>query len=463
MLGVRVQPWTLRFFAVALASLAAALALVALGLTYPAAGLFDPATLVAVHLITIGWLSLLMLGALHQFVPVIAARQLASDRAPAATLVLVAGGLGLMLAGFLSLPGGPLAAYGTSVALPVGGAGVVLGVAVAIVNLAVTLGRARPLPLSARYVAAALAFLGATVLVGLSLAMGLAAPGLLPVALAAPLLGHGLPLHLMAGIAGWFTLTAMGVGLKLLSMFTLAPEERGHVGEAAWALAAGGLGLAFASGLAAAFAAAPALRLLEGAGLGLAAAGVALFLVDMVRMVRARRRRVLELNARYGVVALGFLALALIVWAVLYVLGASLTAYPPLVFLTLFGWLSGLGLSQLYKIVPFLTWIERYGARMGRERVPLVQDLVNEPRAAPAFTAYYAAVLAGAAGLALHLPIVVRLAALGALVAVAAIGRELAYSRTVRPQGAGGALQGKAAAGTGARQAGRAPGTREAR
>ena len=54
MLGVRVQPWALRFFAVALVNLAVAFSLIAGGFTYLTVGLLDPKTLGAIHLVTIG-------------------------------------------------------------------------------------------------------------------------------------------------------------------------------------------------------------------------------------------------------------------------------------------------------------------------------------------------------------------------------------------------------------------------
>ncbi len=63
-----------------------------------------------------------------------------------------------------------------------------------------------------------------------------------------------------------------------------------------------------------------------------------------------------------------------------------------LVFVALYGWLGGFALTQLYKIVPFLTWIRYFGHRMGKERTPQVQELVNEARDRYGFILYFISV-----------------------------------------------------------------------
>src|SRR5690606_1048053 len=108
----------LSYFAVAVACFVLVQAAVTLGWSYPALGVAASPTLAVVHLMTLGWLTLLMLGALHQFVPVITERSLASDQATGWALALILAGLAGMVLGFLSIPGGPLAAGDTGKAGP---------------------------------------------------------------------------------------------------------------------------------------------------------------------------------------------------------------------------------------------------------------------------------------------------------------------------------------------------------
>lgn len=438
---------TMAYFASATASFLLAQACVVFGLADPVRGPAAPWTFVAVHLVTVGWLTVLVLGALRQFLPVITASRPVGDAlAPWALSSIDAGLLG-MLVGFLATGGVLSPRFGA--ALPAGGALVVAGVGAVALPLFGLLARRRPLPLQARFVAVGLAFLLLTVLLGVALGLALAAPGSVPAAALAPLLTGGLALHLSLGIGGFLTLTAMGVAYKLLAMFTLAPEDRGALGLWAFRLAAGGLALAIAADLARlAFAGARAGRpsdfaasaqaavAAEWMGVAAAALGVAVYLWDIRRMYGQRRRRELELNGRWAAWAMGALGLGLAGLALRAVLGWFAAPGPApgaLVYLFLVGWLSGLGLSQMYKIVPFLTWVERFGSRLGRGPVPRVQDLVVEARAEPWFRLYFAGAAAGVAALAVGSAGGVQAASFATLLATAAIAREVWRARHAEP------------------------------
>lgn len=387
-----------------------------IGVANPLVAISSGWTLVAVHLTTIGWASMLMLGALQQFVPVLTTKDLASQTASGITWTSMTAGLLLLLLGFLALPGGVFAAGRWL--LPVGGSFIVLGVLVALWNLGTTLRRAWPWDLPVWFIATGLSFLLLTVSLGLTFAITLSDPYWLSPDLTGVLFGRGLAAHIVGGVAGWLTLTAMGVAYKLLSMFTLAPEHRGWWGRVAYLMTALGLSEIWINQWVGATAT-------NALGWVLAAGGIVAYLLDMIRLYHARKRRTMELNARMARAALVSLALLVAsgVWArVTHQWGQWAL---PLTFFWLYGWIGGLGLTQLYKIIPFLAWLESFGKKMGKQRTPRVQDLVNESRDEPAYALYFISVFIGTLALVFHWAWLFRASMGLALVATADISRAL--------------------------------------
>src|SRR5690606_21156848 len=94
---------------------------------------------------------------------------------------------------------------------------------------------------------------------------------------------------------------------------------------------------------------------------GLAIAGLALYAIDLVFLYRNRKRRRIELNIKAASGAIAALYVAALLVVIAATRGTLDVQAGTIVYLMAFGWLSGLGLSQLYKIVPFLTWLECYG------------------------------------------------------------------------------------------------------
>lgn len=412
----RVSRWTPAIFACALVNFGLAQVLIATGAAWPAAAELDGATLAAVHLLTVGWLTLLMFGALFQFVPVLTGGTLGDQRLSLATLLLVEFGLGGMVAGFMLL-GMPMALL-----LPSGGGLVILGVLAGSVNIAVPFVRQGRRPLSARFIVAGVALLLLTIVLGLTFALALAIPALAWAL--GPIIASGVEYHVIAGIGGWFMLTAIGVSYELLPMFMLAPHDRGAWGRSVFWTACTGLGVVLAAGLAAPALPSPAIVAAEQAGRAVIALAIILYLIDVVRMYHDRRRRLIELHNRAAVGAFVSLGVALAIAIAATILNELGRTAPALVFLLVFGWLSGLGLSQLYKIIPFLSWLSQFGRRLGSGPTPRVQDLVNEQAATRMFIVYYGAVAIAVTAALFDIPLLVRAAMLLTLAATISLGRE---------------------------------------
>jgi hypothetical protein len=423
MTGVSLSRWTMSYFAAALLSLLAAEVLMALGFGFPAVPTEAPATLVLVHLVALGWLSLLLCGALFQFVPVLVAQPLHDNNLPLPTLLCLVVGLLSLLCGFLQLDGTitldlPL--------LPTGGSLLALGFLLVLYNLGRTLWVGRPLPLPARFVVAGLCGLVAAVTLGVTFTYVLG-----NVTTASPLIevtAAGLPLHIVAGIGGWLTFTAMGVSYRLLAMFMLAPEEKRRSSLVAlW----GGivvLLLAIVGGSVAIFLGRDPAPVLSIAAL-LALPILALYGFDVVHLYKRRKRRRLETNSLMAAPALVSLGLTAALIVGLLALGMLPRFAPVVVYLAGFGWLSGLGLAQLYKIVAFVTWLECYGPVLGKTPTPRVQDLVVEKRAKKWFYLYFGAVWLSTIALLADQPLVFRGLAVLALVATLGLGVEFVRAR----------------------------------
>lgn len=422
MMGAPLSRWTMAFFAASLISLVLAEGLMVLGYGFPVAAMNAPETLILVHTTAVGWLSLLMCGALFQFVPVLVAGPLQRPWLVLPALTCLVTGLTLLLMGFLQLAG---TLESDMPFLAVGGTLLPIGFVLAAWVLGETLWRARPLPLPARFVAMGLACLFGVVALGALFSQWLG--GTVAVDALASHRDQLVPLHAALGIGGWLSFCAIGVSYRLLPMFMLAPDHERPTSRWVWRSGAAAL---LALGAAPIELAATGSAVLSfGVAAFCALVALSLYGADLVTLFRSRKRRIVELNIAAASGA--FLALfASVVLSVALGLGANPGRHAgALVYLVLFGWLTGLGLSQLYKIVPFLTWLECYGPVMGRRPTPRVQDLVAERRDGCWFVLYFGGVFAATAALLAEEPMLFRMAAAATLLATGAIVVELVLAR----------------------------------
>ncbi|WP_199258152.1 hypothetical protein [Paracoccus binzhouensis] len=419
MIGKQLSRWTMAWFAAALAFLLAALGLAVLGGAGPGLWSSGPG-LAVLHLFALGWLCQMMLGSLIQFTPVLAARPLALARLALPALLACSLGTLMLAGGFLALDGWePGFALLAAAPLPLA---LAFGLALAMVGATLLAVRGWRQD-AGRAVLAALLALAALWVSGAGMALALSGSDTGMV-----LLPEGMPLHVLLGVGGWLTLSAIGVSYQLFPMFLLAPDRGSRLRDAGFACALLALALVLA-GLAALLLGGGTARLLPLAVLASVAA-VALYLAEARRMWQARRRPQPELNMQWSRAALGFLGLsALLGGPALWHGGAWAEAA---VFAALVGWLSTLTLAQMVKIASFLTWIQVFSPLIGRRPVPMVHELTDARAAGRWLALWVAAAAGGTAALLAGFAPGFRLAALGLLLAALGLCREVVLIRRLR-------------------------------
>ncbi|GLU26193.1 hypothetical protein [Brucella sp. NBRC 12950] len=386
MIGAALSRWTLSYFAASLSFLIIGVGMMAGGFGFPFHGIRAPETLILVHIIAIGWLALLMSGALLQFVPVLVAKPLWGSSAQLPALMLLLAGLIGLLLGFAGMAG---LLEDTIALLPISGLLLMAGFSLIVLMLGVTIWKARPISIPTRFVAVGISCL--LIVASLGGLYTFVLSGAAEQIMALEIAGSTVSIHAALALGGWMTFTAMGVSYRLLTMFMLSPDSNTKRTRFLWwlgvtALTTLGLSVTvFAFGIGQ-----PAIVL--SIALVPAIACIALYALDVRAIYLQRKRKAIELNSMASISAFAALLISMVLALTMLSTGVTDQMVAALVYLFVFGWLSGLSLAQLYKIVPFLTWLECYGPVMGRVQTPRVQDLVREENARHWFILYYGSV-----------------------------------------------------------------------
>ena len=341
----------LRFFAVAPLFLLLAALLLLTGV-----GVADATVLLAVtHCITLGFMALVMLGAIQQILPVVIGSPMPATRLVAwlSFLPLVFGTLSLV-SGFLL--GKPVLLNSACLLLA-------CAFVTFIVASLISLSRAPASNASKTAILLSILSLIGTVTLGLLLARGHASGAALNYTQLSAL-------HISLGLGGWVMLLIIGVSYQVVPMFQLTP------GYPEW------LSASLAPALFTALMLYVASKLLEAAPLSVLAEGIycvlaAGFAGVTLRLQGRRRRRVADATLGFFRLAMVSLLCAVVIWlagrfsphaATLRMLSAAI-------------FMLGFALSvihgMLYKIIPFLVWFHlfRGGVKKG---VPNMKEIIPE-------------------------------------------------------------------------------------
>ena len=343
----------LRFMAVA----AVAFVLAGLALPWLAGELtghyYHPHILALTHTLTLGWITLTILGASYQLIPVLLERPVWSER-------LARWELGLVVLGVVGIVGH--AAIGSWPGLVWGAGLLAAGVGAHVINTALMLRGLTHWSFTAWMLVVGFAGLVLTTLFGAALGLQHLRP-FLPGDFYARLHAH---VHL--ALLGWVMPVVLGVSARVYPMFLLGPVP----GRRTLTIQAAGLTLgtpAVVIGLLAA-------PWLTPAGAIAVAAAIVAHVVWLAGLLHASRRPAFDWALRFLGAGAAYLAVAA---ALGVALAFGVTGGPRRALaygvLIIGGWASLTIVGMMLKIVPFLVWYRVYAPLAGRTPVPGLADL----------------------------------------------------------------------------------------
>ena len=333
-----------------------------------------PAPLALTHLLTLGFMAQVMIGALLQILPVVIGVTVPRPQWIAALihLPLTLGTLTLAGAFLLGVPLGFQIASG------------LLGLGFGVALLAFTLAVWRAPVTSGTVIAVRCALGGLLVTVALGLLLG----GFFGWGWSLPVVTFT-TLHAVWGLVGWAVLLVAGIADQVVPMFHITPSyprglSRGFaplmvVVLATWStLILGGWETA---------------ALVAGAMLAL---GIAVFAGMTLHLLNQRRRKIGDPVLAYWRISLISLLASAALWLATSFVPALLpwsTVEWLLGILLIVGFAGGVINGMLYKIVPFLAWFHLQAQLLGRTKIPHMKQLLPDAPVRRQGWAYLAALL----------------------------------------------------------------------
>jgi hypothetical protein len=362
----------LRFIVLGIISLVAGLGLLAARPDLLAEYHYNQHIIALTHLVVLGWLASVVMGATYQLAPVALETKLHSPRLARWHFALHLVGVPGMVWMFWVWDMKQVGHFGSAVAL---------GMFILVYNVARTLHRSPHRNAVWLGLASALAWLTLTALAGLYVA--------------AAKCWHFTPFshlsqmhaHAHAGGLGFFVTLLVGVSYKLVPMFALGEiQSERRARTALWLLNAGSMAVFVAVLIDARWKFPAAL---------LVAAGLALHAVEIAAILRARKRRKLDSGLRAFLAGCLLLAPSAMLGLALSWPGLTLTQFTGQLenaygLLALLGALSLAILGMLHKIVPFLVWYRAYGQHLGKSAVPTLAEMFSRKLQLASFALYVA-------------------------------------------------------------------------
>ncbi|GBE18719.1 cytochrome C and Quinol oxidase polypeptide I [archaeon BMS3Abin16] len=381
------------FFKAGLAYLVVTLVLGALMITGKGYSIFGPQGAKAAHIHAglLGFVTNIIIGSMYQIVPTMTGTRLYGGRLASKQFYLFnLGVLGLFLAQ-LTLTGTLRTGFQTIFGITILFASILFAF---IVFKTIAESRSKIKPVSLLFFKAATIFLIAGETLGILTVI-------FPKVFSNMLLAKTAHAHL--GILGFITMTIFGAEYQMFPMLTLKKlksEQWAKINFWTFTVGVAGffLGLMLTSGL---------LMVVFAA---LLVVSTLLFLVNMWQTIHGVKWTGLDVSVKYLLAGQGFLFLT-VGAGMLMTLPGRLSTYSWVwthAHIGLLGFVSLTIIGAMYHLVPMLVWMEKYGPKMGKEKVPNIQDLFSKRLAHIILYASLISILGMASGMLLGNPVVLQ-------------------------------------------------------
>jgi hypothetical protein len=313
--------------------------------------IFDLKVVGWAHLFLLGFVMIVIFGAMAQLIPV--ALEIGHFSVDLYYVIFPSLSVGaiLMVVGFWFVP----------ILLPYGGLLVLVSMLVFLYETLMTLKATTANTLTVKCVKAGNIFLTIAIAIGFLMALAIAQGLSLD-------LTKFLPIHIVLVLVGYVTITVIGLSIILLPMFGLA-----HGFDDS------DINLAFKI-LVASVSAFSLLKLvgldfLANVSLAAMAVGVALYLKQILTLYKIRARKLHDIWYKHIYVA--FIALAIAsVFLLIWLVSGSDVFLKSGIWLFLMGFFTFVINGHLIKIIPFLVWFERFSSLVGKKKVPMLHEML---------------------------------------------------------------------------------------
>ncbi len=313
-----------------------------------------------VHLFLLGFVMMVIFGAMAQLVPVVLETGHAVVEVYYIIMPLLLIGSIVMVAGFWLTP----------VLLPYGGLLVLVAMIIFAVENFATLRKSTLKSLTVDTVTWSNGYLLLGILTGFAIALGLAGEIGIHIDLM-------LKAHVYAVLGGYVVLTIMGLSLILIPMFSLAHGFEERAIKWAFKMVVSGVAIVFLAALT---------GFESGMYIGylVTIIGIFFYLWQIYLIARLTVRKELDIWAKSMLFAYGSLMLS-IVLGIVYFLNDKESILHASVWFLLMGFVASMITGHLYKIVPFLVWFERFAPLVGKQKVPMLHEMYSKEGASMFF------------------------------------------------------------------------------